>query len=64
MKHSRKFLIGSLLLFSLLFAWTACIVPVGGGGGGGWRDGGGRGWYGGHEGGGYIHPGGGGHGRR
>jgi len=60
MKHSRKFLFGSLLLVSLLFVWTACIVPVGGG----WHDGGGRGWYGEHGGHGYIHPGGGGHGRR
>lgn len=62
MKHSHKFLFGTLLLIGLLFASTACIVPVGGGGG--WRDGGGRGWYGGHGGNGYIHPGGGGHGRR
>src|SRR5208282_449728 len=73
MKHTRKFLLGSLILVGLRFAGTGCIGPGDGGGGvvyggggpwfgdGVWVDGGGRGWYGGRGGGSaYVHPSGGG----
>jgi hypothetical protein len=69
MKTTRKILLGSLILIGLQFAWTGCVVPVGGAGviyGGNpwfqddvWLDGGGRGWYGGNGGGAYVHPNGG-----
>jgi hypothetical protein len=71
MKSTHKFLIGSLILVGLQFAWFGCVGLGGGGGGvvvygdgpswfggGGWLDGGGRGSYGDRGGGrsSYVHP--------
>jgi hypothetical protein len=72
MKHTRKILLGYLVLTGAQFLFTSCVGPDDVGGGGVyygpdvwfhddvWLDGGGRGWYGGHHGG-YVHPGGGWH---
>jgi hypothetical protein len=64
MKHTRKILLGILMVVGLQFAGSGCVGYAGGGGvyyGGdvwvhddAWIDGGGRGWYGGHA---YVHPG-------
>jgi hypothetical protein len=70
MKHTRKILIGYLVLVGMQFAISGCVAEAGGGGvvygpdvwvhDDVWVDGGGRGWFGGHSGG-YVHPGGGWH---
>ena len=64
MKHTRKILLGYLLVIGMQFVWTGCVGYVGdagpGYGGGGvwfhddvWLDGGRGGYRGG-----YVHPGG------
>jgi hypothetical protein len=68
MKHTRKIILGYLVLVGMQFVGAGCVAEVGGGGvaygpdiwvhDDVWVDGGGRGWYGGHSGG-YVHPGGG-----